>query len=202
MEHQEALDTHAAEGYLLGDLTAAEYAAFEEHFADCDECFADVRDTATVVAAVRVKNPAQAKGGQQNRIPWFAAAASVSMAMLSTIAYQGYQLAQLRAPRVLAAQALLPDQRGPEKTNEIKRGNGPFIDLQFDITLEKSPSYVCKVVDAQGKTVGKPLTVGYEQAGDPVTLEFSSKDLQPGEYSLVVTGTGGVSEQVQRFTVR
>lgn len=56
MSHEEAINTHAAEAYLLGDLTGAEYAAFEEHFADCDACFALVRDGATVITAARTAN--------------------------------------------------------------------------------------------------------------------------------------------------
>jgi hypothetical protein len=46
MDHEKSISTHAAEGYLLGELTPAERDAFEEHFFDCEECGQAVRDGA------------------------------------------------------------------------------------------------------------------------------------------------------------
>lgn len=212
MEHQEALDTHAAEGYLLGDLTAAEYAAFEEHFADCEECFTDVRDAASVVAAVRAaeEKPVQAKGGQHKTIPWFAAAAGVAVAMLSAIGYQGYQVAQLKtqiavltAPHIGTEYVLPTDQRGGPVENEVVIDSSREATLSFDITLEPaSAPFTCKVVDAQGHPRIGPMAVTADQADAPVTLTVPAKTLEPGEYSLIVSGTGGVSLPEKRFKVR
>jgi hypothetical protein len=46
MDHEKSISTHAAEGYLLGELTPPERDAFEEHFFECDECGQTVRDGA------------------------------------------------------------------------------------------------------------------------------------------------------------
>src|SRR6266404_851366 len=48
MNHDDAIKSLAAERYILDDLDPAERDAFEEHFFDCTECTADVRDTAKV----------------------------------------------------------------------------------------------------------------------------------------------------------
>jgi hypothetical protein len=38
MEHEEAVETYAAERYFLGEMDRAEEGAFEEHFFACTEC--------------------------------------------------------------------------------------------------------------------------------------------------------------------
>jgi len=38
MNHQQAIDEHATERYLLREMTAEERRAFEEHYLDCAEC--------------------------------------------------------------------------------------------------------------------------------------------------------------------
>src|SRR5437660_12586249 len=53
MNHDDAIKTMAAERYILEDLEPAEHDAFEEHFFDCTECTADVRDAAKVADGVR-----------------------------------------------------------------------------------------------------------------------------------------------------
>jgi anti-sigma factor RsiW len=40
MTHDDSVASVAAEGYLLDELSDAERDEFEEHYADCDECFA------------------------------------------------------------------------------------------------------------------------------------------------------------------
>ena len=205
MEHQEAIETHAAEGYILGDLTAADYAAFEEHFADCDTCFADVRDGATIIAAARAEaKPVRVPGGQPYKfIPNFAVAASVAVALLSIVAgYQGVQLAQLRKPHIVADVQLPGDQRGPAEAEVAADGSKPFA-LNFDITLDPAAGpFTCRIVDAQGKTRGDALSVTAAVARYPVRLEVPGGVLKPGEYSLIVAGSGGVSMPAKRFKVR
>ena len=43
MEHAEAFETNAPDRYLLGQLSAAEADAFEEHYFDCTTCAEEVR---------------------------------------------------------------------------------------------------------------------------------------------------------------
>ncbi len=203
MDHKQAISIHAAEGYLLGDLTAAERNGFEEHFFDCDACFSDVRDGATVVAGVRAEaTPAPVRGGQHRFFPRFAVAASIAVALLScTVGYQAFELAKLREPRLVPVHQMPRDQRGAKEDEVIADGRAPFI-LDFDITLDPaSAPFICKIADSRGKTHGDPVSVTAAQARYPVDLQVPGGLLAPGDYSLIVTGTGG-SVPEKRFKVR
>src|SRR5437660_4493919 len=83
MNHDDAIKTMAAERYILEDLEPAEHDAFEEHFFDCTECTADVRDAAKVAGGVRTATrivPAR------HYSRWAAAAAGAAVAI--GLAYQ------------------------------------------------------------------------------------------------------------------
>src|SRR4051794_38028361 len=93
MEHQEAIKTYAAEGYLLGELTEAEREAFEQHFADCESCFADVRDGVRFIHALpeAVNSPIPVPKPRlihwPEHWPTMAAAASVAVALTAGIGH-------------------------------------------------------------------------------------------------------------------
>jgi hypothetical protein len=212
VEHQEAIETHAAEGYLLGDLTAAEHEAFEEHFFDCDTCFADVRAGATVMSAVRADARADTVAAEPvprkyHRFAYVAAAASMAVAF-SAVSYQQVavvaplraQLAKEREPRITPLYDLRESRAEEQAVAPDSRASFLF---EFAIDPEvDSPPYTCKIVDGRGKRHGPQLTVTAEQAHDPVDLLMPRETLVPGEYSLIVTGTGGVSVFEKRFTVQ
>jgi Putative zinc-finger len=199
VEHQEAIDIHAAEGYLLGNLPAAQHDAFEEHFADCEPCFADVRDGATMITALRGGKKKPVPSGHHRFIPTLAAAASIAVA-ISAVGYQQAQIARLRKPS-FAPVAILDERRGPESKPVVVHRDARNT-LGFDITADPpSPSYECKIVDAKGKTL-LVSTISAEQAKQPIDLDLPNRSLDPGEYSLIVTGTGGVSVLNKTFTVQ
>lgn len=189
MDHQEAIQKYAAEGYLLDELTEAEREAFEEHFADCEDCFAHVRDGlrfATVLPAVAViDEPAPVSIWQ--RFAPLAAAASFAV-FVPTVVYQHIQLTEAREPRIVPIQSV-SDNRAARET---LKGRGPFI-LEFQIPPTQPPPYKCAIADAQGHKIrGVPDTVTAAQASQAVDLQIPTGLLDPGNYSLVVTGTGGV----------
>src|SRR4051812_2149287 len=83
MNHDEAIQSMAAERYILDDLEPTDRDAFEEHFFDCTECTADVRDAAKVAGGVRTATrvvPAR------HYSRWAAAAAGAAVAI--GLAYQ------------------------------------------------------------------------------------------------------------------
>ncbi len=53
MDHQGAIQTMAAQRYLLGELELSEQEAFEAHYFDCRHCAAEVRDTAVFAENLR-----------------------------------------------------------------------------------------------------------------------------------------------------
>ena len=198
MEHQEAIEIHAAEGYVLGDLPAAQHDAFEEHFADCEACFADVRDGATVVAAMRAEGKKNVvRRGRHRFIPTLAAAASIAVAII-TIAYQRVQIAELRQPH-FAPVEVVSEMRGPEDKLVVRRDIRNA--LSFDIVGSSVAPFTCKIVDAKGNPLAVS-TISAEQAKKPIDLDLPRRSLDPGEYSLIVTGTGGVSVLNKGFAVQ
>ena len=207
MNHEQAIDIHAAEGYLLGDLSPAERDAFEEHYFDCDACFADVRDGATVASGVRtVAKEREARHGHASFFPAFAAAAGVAVAVLGTAVYQQVaviaplraQIAKERQPRIVN-RYFLRDVRGPQ--DMIVDGRAPFT-LEFDIAPEPpSPRYTCTIVDPSGKPKFS-VAVTAAQAREAVQLQVPGGLLTPGEYQLTVTGTGGVPINQMGFRVQ
>src|SRR6266850_400112 len=80
MDHQKAIDTMAAERYILGELNLDERDAFEEHFFDCPRCSISVRDAARIAAAVRLGKPHGAAVPRSRMNWWAAVAASVIVA--------------------------------------------------------------------------------------------------------------------------
>jgi hypothetical protein len=61
MTHQQALDTMAAERYLLDEMTEIEKHAFEDHFFDCSDCAQEVRTGEQIRAEVRSSRDAKTR---------------------------------------------------------------------------------------------------------------------------------------------
>ena len=59
MTHQQALETMAAERYLLDEMTEIEKHAFEDHFFDCSDCAHEVRLGEQIRAEVRSSRDAR-----------------------------------------------------------------------------------------------------------------------------------------------
>ena len=53
MDHTEAIETMAAQRYVLDEMTPEDRDAFEEHFFGCAECHADVKDGETIADTLR-----------------------------------------------------------------------------------------------------------------------------------------------------
>lgn len=210
MNHEEAIDTHAAEQYQLGELSADHRDAFEEHYFGCDVCASNVKDGAVLVAGIRAvaheENPflAHRAARRRNLTPAFAVAASLLVALL---AYQQFgvikplrrELDRERAPRTVAVY-MLRDVRA-DRHLAINAAGGPFT-LDFDIPAEPpSPSYTCTIKDARGKTrVSFPVSA--TEARDTIHLNLHASTLGAGDYTLEVTGAKGDPIVTYDFTLR
>ena len=210
MEHQEAIKTYAAEGYLLGELTDAERDAFEQHFADCQSCFADVRDGARFIHALPAAATDEKHHAHVYRWPEMAAAAGFAVFVTAGIGHFAIiapmrmqltktraEVAQLREPQP-APLYRLTEGRNARLTID---GKLPAV-LEFAILPERpSPAYAYAVVDARGKKwLSAPVTAA--QAAQPIDISMVGGALPTGDYSLIVTGTGGVPVSTIEFTVR
>src|SRR5919198_3603093 len=96
MDHKEAERTHAADRYLLGELSAGEREQFEEHFFSCPECAEEVRAGAVLRANARAvfqreERPLRERLGWRQ---WLSSrpAVAISWALASVLAiFSGYQ---------------------------------------------------------------------------------------------------------------
>lgn len=175
---------YAAEGYLLDELTDAERDGFEKHFADCESCFADVRDGVRFIHALPEAVKREEKGkGRDRRWPSLAAAAVVAMAVMGgalevgVIQPMAARIQHLQQPPLLVETPI--DGRGGPA--EPPAAYQPLI-FKFALPPEARGPYTCSLADAHGKALSKPLAVA--DAGD--TLNCSIPGLPAGDYELRV----------------
>ncbi|HWR34850.1 MAG TPA: zf-HC2 domain-containing protein [Clostridia bacterium] len=205
MDHSEAIKMIAAEKYLLGELTASERDAFEDHYFSCEECAADVKSAAVFVDNVREVlraelAPRKAEAAVDNKRSWFAwlrpaYAAPLLAILLVVVGYQNFVTIprmnrgkSAAAPQALATFSLVTagSRSGSGITIAVEK-NTPF-GLYFDIpSSSEFSSYSCEVQSESGKrlfSVGVPA----QQARDSVQLLIPGATLESGQYYLVVLG--------------
>lgn len=192
MNHDDAIKTMAAERYILDELEPAERDAFEEHFFDCTECTADVRDAAKIAGGVRT---AVRVVPVKHYSRWAVAAAGAVVAIL---AYQYVpQIAGFRhgtpAPIGQPARVASPQQIELEATRAAQqkhliRGDQPT-EVDFTIPPQDIPpaTYVCELRDAAGIVV-KRRNVSQREADEMVGISLPPHALHTGEYHVVIRG--------------
>jgi hypothetical protein len=191
MTHDEATKSLAAERYILDDLEPAERDAFEEHFFDCTECTADVRDTAKIADGVRTGVRVVPV---RNRFNWWAAAASVFAALLgyqSLVVVPQMQTAMHKQTVPVMRLAtdttvLEPRSRGAGEPVKVRRDEA----VPFTIAIPATDSYatyICEIRDAANH-VRASLSVPAREANDPVPLVVAPGVLSNGNYQLVIRG--------------
>lgn len=207
MDHTEATRLAAAERYLLGELTAEQRAAFEEHFFECPECAAEVRLGAELIdnlkPALAPLRPPAAPEAQRRAYAWLhwaPAAAAVVLAAGLTVQLVGAkrQLAEFSSPQPVSSYFLA-----------ATRGEGALISLpsgakQVLITLAPvTQSGVLKAV--LKNTAGEKL---YEfslpaVAGQEISLLLPVATLADGPYFLELYDPSSLNLLSQyRFTLK
>jgi hypothetical protein len=193
MNHDNAIKTMAAERYILDDLEPAERDAFEEHFFDCTECTADVRDAAKVADGVRtgirvvpVKHYSR----------WAAAAAGAAVAI--GLAYQYVpqiaglrhhpsnppsQLAQVAGEQVIELDA----PRAPKEPFIILGKQSVSVDFVIPVT-DPHPPYVCELRDEAGVVIGSTTVKTKDEAANAVSLVIPAGKFHNGNYTLGIRG--------------
>jgi hypothetical protein len=185
MDHAQAIQTQAAEKYLLGEFSAAEQGEFAEHFFDCEECAKDVRLTALfmdtakrVMAADPGATPhAALKRSSSGWQPaWYAVAASI--ALLAVILYQNVvtipKLRSFAAPQALEYFSIVGmGSRGSGQTVVTPSHEKPFVLLADIPSHGNIDQYRCEILNADGKTV---------------LLLIPASTLPAGNYTFAVSG--------------
>ena len=204
MTHQQALETMAAERYLLDEMTEMEKHAFEEHFFDCNDCAQDVRVGEQIRGEVRAAGEAgpRAKSSQartsnvvefNKRTTWRRASTVIPWAAAAMLAMTaGYQ-SLVVVPGL--RQAIEPQSLSPVMLREATRGTVPvvtvspgqrFITLGIDVMTASTGDVTYDLLDAAGKAILSGRTP-LPPAGAPLYLLIPADELvRPGRHTLVV----------------
>jgi anti-sigma factor RsiW len=195
MNHDDAKKSNAAEAYILDDLKPNERDAFEEHFFDCTECAADVRDAAKVAGGLRTSD-ARVKVPAVGRFNWWAAAASVFAALLgyqSLVVVPHIQTAMHTQTQTVPVMRLAtettvlePQSRGTGEPVKVRRDEAVPFTIAIP-TKEPYATYICEIRDAANH-VRASLSVPAREANDPIPLVVAPGVLSSGNYQLVIRG--------------
>ncbi len=187
-----------AERYVLGELSADERDAFEEHLFSCSKCAEDVRDLvalqsgARAVFAETAAAPLPKERGVGNWRQAFAlvglrpvyglAAAAAVVLVTASAAYLGGRAMSRNEPIALAAVVVKPEARGAQTVVDLGAGQGPLL-------LEADAPAGAQVVDWEMRNRNDNSIVGRGTVPAPppgATLKFliPREKVQVGEYEL------------------
>jgi len=218
MDHQQAINMHAAERYLLNELPPAERNEFEEHYFSCVGCADEVRSAFVFADNAKAVQLEQARSESRRPVPprprrvfdwtaWLrpAMAAPVAAALLLgvTLYQRGIVIPRLEGeletatqPRVLPSVVARPATRGEEPVVEIG-AKDRFFQLILDINpIVPVSSYLCEVYDESG-TLKFAVPAPVPARGGSLSLLLSASELRAGRYTIRVwplTGAGSKSE--------
>jgi len=203
MNHENAIDSMAAERYILGELNAEDRDAFEAHFFNCTECATSIRAAAKVSASVRLGVPHGA-ALPRSRMNWWAAA---SIVLAGALGYQTVVVpriheteSQKQGAAVLTPQMLTGDTRGV-LTTVIARPGEPVL-IKFPLFAEPG-TYRGEFIDSNNHQVAPPFDVPPVGLDDQlVPLYVAPGTLHSGIYTLVIRGAGGNAVATYHFQVR
>ena len=207
MTHAQAIDTHAAERYLLDEMRELERFAFEEHFFDCAECAEDVRTGGLMregvaaglmpaASAVGSTAPAAvapmaspASSGWRTGLPW-----AVAAMLALTVGYQSlWVVPGLRnqgvATQALAPVTLRPATRGAETT--VARPATGVIAFALDVNgIAADTRLAYDLRTADGSSVASGTAVA-PSPGTPLLLLVPGSAVRAaGSYVLTVGASG------------
>lgn len=215
MDHSQAMSTHAAERYALGEMDEAERDAFEAHFFECPECAEEVkvafRFLGAAESAVRQDEPALgAEDAADSRPPlpktagfgvrglFWPVPLGVVAAVVLVLGGAAVYLATVTVPRLersLAQNEAL--QPAPWLFLSVSRSEPPRVTVSageswVGLTLSRNsdrsfPYYRCEIRDANDQAVLRSVIPGVP-ARDELQILVPTGKLRPGAYVLAVAG--------------
>ena len=207
MDHLEAKRLHAAEKYVLGELSADQRDAYEEHYFDCAECAEDVKATLTFVTAGReVFREEPAPVAPPELAPrfrwtsWFRPMIAIPAMAVLLLAIGYYSRTSKPQIGVITApgQTILSspsfglrggDRLENEKTVVQVHGNDS-LQLHFDFVpsqVQNFSSYTGELRDSASRVLLQ-FDIPLDRVNKEVNLIVPSGLLHPGDYTLTVFG--------------
>jgi len=207
MDHQQAIKIHAAERYLLDELSPEERDKFEEHYFSCVRCADEVRaaftfaDNATAVMAGTRPSAVPVRAEIREKRPffdwraWFSpslAVPAMAALLLGVTIYQSVlviprlerRLETVTAPRVVPSTVARTATRGEDAVIQLNAGD-QFVQLILDInTPVPVSSYVCEVYDESG-SLRFSVTAPAPSDGS-LNLLLPATELNAGRYTIKV----------------
>jgi hypothetical protein len=203
MEHEFAIAHHAVERYLMGEMSAEERDAFEEHYFACEACSSDLRLTSRFIANAKAVwrddalAPAKLSVMDWLKAKWLSPAmVAVAAAAIAVVAFQNaVVIPALNAPRALpaltldlASRAALPRLRPADPLHFYLAPDRP---ANGDLVWAELSSGSGKVL--RGGPVAAP------QAQQPFDVYFPGT-VQAGRYIITIRSfrNGRPGEQIAR----
>lgn len=222
MNHSETIQLQAAVKYVLGELSPADHAAYEEHYFDCPECAADLKALAAFADNAReVLRQQQHEQLVAARVPapsiWsrffhpiIAVPAFAALLLIivfqNTVSIPNARLAASSPTAQLFVTSRVPKMavtRAEEDLPKYSVRAGESLPLKFDFTpIPSADSYLCQLQDASGRTLLQ-LPVPGSFTNKELNLVLPANLVHAGKYALLFTSAPPANSQVLRlsFTV-
>jgi hypothetical protein len=207
MDHDRAAAIKAAERYILDELSPAEREEFEEHYFCCEECAAQLRETAAFADnaaavmrsrregfAARALRPARASwlGKPQWALAAVAALLVIAVAELFYIRAVRMELAAALAPQAVLSTTLQPMTRSEGDRVAIRPGQA-FFEVAMDVDPEAQASmYSYEIRAAEGNVMVRGSAAA-PPPGAPIRLLLPAARFRPGSYVLRLSPAGGAA---------
>jgi hypothetical protein len=209
MDHLEAKRLHAAEKYVLGELTADQRDAYEEHYFDCAECAEDVKATVTFVSAGREvfrEEPVPVAAVLKELAPrsrwssWFRPMIAIPAMAVVLLAIGYYsrtskpQIGVITAPGQTILSSPSFGLRGGDRLENEKtvvqiQGNDS-VQLHFDFVpsqVQNFSAYTGELQDSASRVLLQ-FNIPPDRVNKEVNLIVPAGLLHPGDYTLAVSG--------------
>lgn len=199
MNHEEAINNQVVASYLLGDLSAAERDAFEEHYFDCRVCGDAVRAGAAMFVTGHEVAANEPQVRRFRPLKW-AASSAAAAALAVVVGYQAVvipRVQSLSAPPAIEVLNPVPLIAGPTRSEAAEEqrirfnGDEPLV-LYRDIPDEpRYPQYEVEFRTAAGKVlatsrISAGLTSELVAEGNPIPIQV--RPLPAGRYVLAIRG--------------
>jgi hypothetical protein len=213
MTHHEAVETMAAERYLLDEMSDGDRQTFEEHYFSCTDCATDLQMTAAMLEGAKegFANSALPKvrsiDAARRPSPAWHRSVALPWAVAATLAivagYESLRTApspgRLEAPLVLAPVTLRPESRGAEAVVHLGP-SGVAVSLALEVS-DASPGGELRY--ELSRTDGGRVASGSAPSpapGSPLLLLMPAWTLAaPMHYILSVHNTTGDSRLLGEY---